>query len=477
MAYTAMADAGFAPVPSDDLLHEVGQLDERSGIDPGDSSVRDLRELLWSSIDNDDTRDLDQVEYVERLDDGALRVMVGIADVDAFVPKDSAADRYARLNGTSVYTGVVTFGMLPEHLSTDLTSLRAGCDRLAIVIELTIDERGNLLNRDIYRALVRNRAQLAYGAVAAWLDGDEGAIPSLRESPELAAQLRMQEEAGLRLRAAGRRNGALNFETIEARPVMDGGRLVDLAVVERNRARDIIESFMVGANSTMAAFLDTKGVPSIRRRVHAPYRWSRIVEIAARLGEQLPAAPDALALQEFLARRQSIDPVHFPDLSLSIVKLLGPSEYAVELPDDQEEDHFSLAAQDYTHSTAPNRRYVDLVIQRLLKAVIAGAPQPYSFEELDDIARHCTERSSQARKVERLMRKAAAAEFLSAHIGEEFDAIVTGVSAKGTFARLLSPPAEGRVVRGEAGMDVGDAVRLRLTATSAAQGFIDFERA
>jgi exoribonuclease-2 len=485
MARKSMIDAGFLPEPPAEVIEEVERLDERDVIARQGPSVRDLRDLLWSSIDNDDTRDLDQVEYAEGLADGEIRVMIGIADVDAFIPRGSATDRFAAANGTSVYTGIATFGMLPERLSTDLTSLMAGADRLAIVIDLIVDERGGVVRRDAYRALVRNRAQLAYGEVGAWLEGGGGArlaggaprLAALDDLPELAAQLGLQEVAASRLRAASIRNGALDFETIEARPVMYEGHVADLEVVEQNRARDVIESFMVAANSTMAAFLASRGIPSIRRRVHPPYRWGRIVEIAERLGDRLPREPDALALQEFLARRRRADPVHFPDLSLSVVKLLGPSEYAAELPDDNEEDHFSLAAHDYTHSTAPNRRYVDLVIQRLLKAGLAGEPQPYGFDELAAIAEQCTDRSSAARKVERLMRKAAAAEFLSGHIGEEFGAIVTGVSPKGTFVRLISPPAEGRVIRGEHGLDVGDRVRVRLVGTSAAQGFIDFERA
>ncbi|MDB5034195.1 MAG: rnb [Chlorobi bacterium] len=476
MAMRAMIDAGFSPeIPAQakDQIAGLGAVMAREAADP---RMRDLRDLLWSSIDNDDTRDLDQIEFAERLPDGAIRLLVAIADVDAYVPKGSPIDLFAARNGTSVYTGVATFPMLPEELSTGLTSLRADADRLAMVIEMMVDGDGTILRSDAYRGLVRNRVQLAYESLGPWLEGT-GPIPErVTATNGLEEQLRLQEEAAGRLRAVRRRAGALNFETIEARPVSVDGRVVDLAVTESNRARDIIESFMVAANSTIASFLDSAGIPSIRRVLEPPYRWDRIAEIAARLGDSLPPEPDARALAAFLDKRKGIDPVHFPDLSLAVVKLLGAGIYTVEGPDDTNPDHFSLALQDYTHSTAPNRRYIDLIIQRLLKSVTEGRPSPYGIDEMRGIAEHAGRRASEARQVERFMRKAVAAMFLSGHIGEHYQAIVTGVSPKGTFARLVAPPAEGRIVAGEEGLDVGDRIDVRLTATDPERGFIDFER-
>ncbi|HYY57816.1 MAG TPA: RNB domain-containing ribonuclease, partial [Pyrinomonadaceae bacterium] len=406
-----------------------------------------------------------------------IRLLIGIADVDAFVPKGSAIDRHALWNTTSIYTGVKTFPMLPEQLSNDTTSLVEDVDRLAVVVELVLDGEGEVSSKDVYRATVRNQAKLVYEQVGAWLEKSAPAPRRVSETPGLADQLRLQDEATERLRALRRRSGALNLQTIEARPVAVDGRVVDLVTTEHNRARDIIESFMVAANTEMAEFLEDEGVPSIRRVVRTPERWPRIAEIARRFGENLPDEPDSLALASFLTRRKAADPLHFPDLSLSIVKLMGPGEYTVERPGAESEGHFGLAVNDYTHSTAPNRRYADLVAQRLLKSVIARRPAPYTEAELSEIAERCTEREDAARKVERLMRKAAAAVLLGQRTGETFDAIVTGVSPKGTFVRLIAPPAEGRVMRGEHGMDVGDRVRVRLISTEPERGFIDFARA
>jgi VacB/RNase II family 3'-5' exoribonuclease len=475
VAYQTARDAGFAPDIPPDVEREVQDLDERRQAAVG-PPARDLRALLWSSIDNPESRDLDQVEVAERQPAGDIRVLVAIADVDTFVPAGSATDRHAAENATSVYIGVATFPMLPERLSNDLTSLLQDQERLAIVIDLLVGEDGSVQTGTIYRALVRNHAKLDYETVGAWLEGAE-VPPNVAAIAGLEQQLRLQNEATSRLRALRQRSGALDLETIEASPVVTDGSVVDLTVKHKNRARYLIESFMIGANSAMAAFLEHQGVPAIQRVVRSPERWPRIVEIAASLGVQLPAEPDSRALAGFLAQQRTVDPQHFPDLSLAIVKLLGAGQYAVVEPGVEHPGHFGLAAHDYTHATAPNRRYADLVLQRLLKAALAGQSPPYTVAELAAIAEHCTERDRAAKKVELRMRKVAAAVLLSRRIGDVFDAIVTGVTDKGTFARLLAPPAEGRLVRGEQGLDVGDRVRLRLVATDPSRGFIDFERA
>jgi exoribonuclease II len=476
LARQIMIEAGFAPDMPPAAAAEVQALDDSRPNAAADSQIRDLRSLLWSSIDNKESRDLDQVEYAARQDNGDIRVLIGIADVDVFVAVGSATDQHAADNATSVYTGVETFPMLPERLSTDLTSLLEDVERLAIIIDLLINSDGEVQSSDVYRARVRNYAKLDYESVGEWLEG-RGPVPArVAQVPGMEEQLRLQDEATERLLAMRRRNGALDLETIEASPVAENGRVIDLTVKQKNRARYLIESFMVTANNRMAAFLQAQGSPAIQRVVRTPERWPRLVEIAEALGDSLPAQPDSRALADFLARRKQADPDHFPDLSLSVVKLLGAGEYAVLEPGAESQGHFGLAAHDYTHSTAPNRRFIDLVTQRLLKAVTAGKAAPYAVDELARIAEHCTERDRAAKKVERQMRKIAAAVFLADRVGETFDAIVTGATEKGTFVRLVSPPAEGRVVRGERGLDVGDKVRVRLIGTNPRRGFIDFER-
>jgi exoribonuclease-2 len=390
------------------------------------------------------------------------------------VAKGSATDRHAATETTSVYTGVTMFPMLPEELSTDLTSLREGEDRLAMVIEMHVLDSGEVNCHDLYPAWIHNRAKLAYSSTGAWLEG-RGPMPqAVANAPGMEAQLRLQQEVSEKLRGIRKQNGALTFGSVEATPVIENGEIKDLIVNRHNMAEDIIESFMVAANVAMAQYLNEKCSLSIRRVVRTPKRWDRIQAIAAQFGTKLPSVADPLALSGFLESRKAADPDHFPDLSLSIVKLLGPGEYVVEPPGGEQTGHFGLAVHDYTHSTAPNRRYADLVTQRLLKA--AGASPPYAENELSAIAAHCTEREDAARKVERLMRKVAAASVLSRRIGEVFDAIVTGASPNGIYVRLLTPPAEGMVVRGAQGIDVGDKVRVRLAAVNVTKGFIDFER-
>jgi exoribonuclease-2 len=450
------------------------QLDALTAPAPTPAGVRDLRQLPWSSIDNTESRDLDQVEVAEALPDGSIKMIVGIADVDSLVPKGSPLDQHALANCTSVYTGIDVFPMLPEKLSTDLTSLNENADRLAIAIETVVDRNGDVASFDVYRAMVHNYAKLAYDSVGEWLGG--GNVPDkVNGNAALSNQLKLQRDAAQRLKAERLRNGALELETIEATPVTKDGRIVDLAVVHKNQARDLIEDFMIASNVAIAKFLEARGRSGIRRVVREPERWGRIVELAKRYGTTLPDAPDSLALANFLAERRAADPERFPDLSLSIVKLMGPGIYALDLPGKDPGGHFGLATHDYSHATAPNRRYADLVTQRLVKAALADQPAPYSNEELASVAARCTEREDAENKVERTIRKTAAALLLRDRIGETFDAIVTGANDKGTFVRTIRPPAEGMVVRQHEGFDVGDRVRVKLVGADPNRGFIDFE--
>jgi VacB/RNase II family 3'-5' exoribonuclease len=462
--------AGFEVDLPQDAKQQLARIDAPAPLPPG---VKDMRDLLWSSIDNTESRDLDQIEIAERMSDGSIRLVVAIADVDALVPKGSSIDEHAAANSTSVYTGIAVFPMLPEKFSTGLTSLNENEDRLAIAIETVVNADGDVVSYDVYRAMVRNKAQLAYGDVGAWLDG-ETPPGKVAANAALAAQIKLQHEAADRLKAERIKNGALEFETIEATPVAQNGKIVDLAVVHKNHARDLIEDFMIASNVAIAKFLEAKGRSGIRRVVREPERWGRIVELAGKLGTSLPAEPDSLALAHFLAARRATDPDRFPDLSLSIVKLMGPGVYALDLPGKDPGGHFGLATHDYTHATAPNRRYADLVTQRLVKAALANAPAPYGNDELAAIAAHCTEREDAENKVERTVRKIAAALILRDRIGDSFDAIVTGANDKGTFVRTFHPPAEGMVVRDHAGFDVGDKVKVKLVGADPNRGFIDF---
>src|ERR1700681_665140 len=474
-AIAAMRQHGFEPEFSPAVMRQIRALDDPSD-DPLHPEVRDLRGLPWSSVDNRESRDLDQIEAAERLADGSIRVRIGVADVDAFVRLGSAADEHAPANTTSVYTGVAVFPMLPDRLSCDLSSLNEGEDRLAVVVEFDVATDGSLANASVSRALVHNKAKLTYHDVGMWLEDKRQAPPAIAASPELHQQLRIQDEAAQRLRRARSIAGALDFESVEARPVVANGKVVDLAIVTRNRARDMIEDFMVAANRSVATYLLDRGSPSLRRVVREPKRWDRIVALAADVREVLPEKPDNIGLAAFLARRRAADPDHYADLSLSVVKLLGPGIYVLErrLGDRRETGHFGLAVADYVHSTAPNRRFADLVTQRMLRAVTSGGPPPYSDQQLTDIASRCTERGEAARKVERTMRKVAGASMLAERVGENFSAIVTAASPKGTYARVLSPPVEGRIVRGGRGLDVGDTVRLKLVVADPARGYIDF---
>ncbi len=443
--------------------------------------VRDLRGLLWSSIDNDTSRDLDQIEVAEHMPNGDVKVMVGIADVDAFVAKDSPIDQHAARETTTVYTGVCNFSMLPEDLSTGASSLLENVDRPAVVIEFVVDTHvninagGSIRASNVYRAIVRNKAQLTYGAVGTWLEGTAAAPPRVAASSELQAQLKLQDEVAQALRKLRYENGALNIDTSEVHPVVLNRQVVDVVKQEKNRATELIEDFMIAANGVVARFLEK--VSSLRRIVKTPEHWDGMVRLAAAQGEKLPAQPDSKALNDFILKRKAADPDHFADLSLAVIKLIGPGEYVLERPGDPEQGHFGLAVQDYTHSTAPNRRFADMVTQRLIKALLDGKPGPYSDDELAGIATNCTQKGDAARKVEREMSKRLAAVAMSHRVGETFDAIVTGVTPKGTFVRVMQPHIEGLLAQGAQGLHVGDKIRRELTRTDAQRGFIDFVRA
>ncbi len=467
-----MLQRGLLPDFSAEVVAETSSI--ANAAPASDPSLKDLRRLLWASIDNDDSLDLDQLTVAEQLQDGAVKILVAIADVDAIVRKDSAIDGHARTNTTSVYTAAEIFPMLPEKLSTDLTSLADGKERLAIVIEMHVGADGAVGKSDIYRAVVVNRAKLAYNSVAAWLDNTAPAPAPITKVSGLDENLRLQDRIAQAMKTRRHHQGALSLETIEARPVFDGDSLTDLHADQKNRATELIEDFMIGANGVTARYLEQKGFPALRRVLRSPERWARIVELARDEGGRLPPRPDAPALQEFLEERRQADPTHFPDLSLSVVKLLGRGEYVLDFPGQPVAGHFGLAVNDYTHSTAPNRRFPDLITQRLLKAALSGVPSPYSSDELNDLAGHCTDQEDNATKVERQVRKSAAALLLQSRVGDRFDGIVTGASAKGTWVRIDNPAAEGRVMRGFKGFDVGDHVTVELLDTDVERGFVDF---
>jgi exoribonuclease-2 len=474
IAHRVMLERGFSPDFSPQAIAELDGI--RGPATRTDESTRDLRSFLWCSIDNDDSRDLDQLTVAEAMPKGAVKVLIAIADVDALVKKQSILDDHARQNTTSVYTVAETFPMLPEKLSTDLTSLNYASDRLAIVVEMVLAGDGSLQSSDLYGATVRNRAKLAYNSVDAWLEGS-GAMPEeIGKVMGLEESLRLQDRVAQKLKALRHLQGALDLETVEARPVFDGDELRGLEADDRNRAKAIIEDFMIAANGVTARYLALKKVTSLRRVVRIPKRWDRIVEIAAERGGALPKEPDARALEQFLVSAKAADPLRFPDLSLSVIKLLGAGEYVAELPGSSVGGHFGLAVKDYAHSTAPNRRYPDLITQRLLKASLAGHSRPYENDELERLAKHCTQAEDAARKVERQVTKSAAAILLQSRIGEQFDAIVTGAAVKGTWVRLLHLPIEGRLESGFKGMDVGNRLRVQLVRTDVERGYIDFKR-
>jgi VacB/RNase II family 3'-5' exoribonuclease len=472
-AHASMIEHGFQPdfpAGTDAELTAIKAHPET----PAAPGAQDLRSLLWSSIDNDTSKDLDQIEWAEQLPDGRIRVLVGVADVDVRVPKGTLLDSHAQSETTSVYTGVKVFPMLPADLSEGITSLNENEDRVAVVIEYAVDAAGTASDGKAYRALVRNRAQLAYNSVGGWLEGSGPAPSKVAASADLAAQLKLQDAAAQRMLDGRFQHGALDLETIETRPVMLQDEAVEITKLEKNRATSLIEEFMVAANGVIARTFENAGVASIRRIVRTPKRWDRIVEVAAGLGTTLPAEPDSKALNDFLLVQKQKDPDHFPDLSLTVVKLMGPGEYVLVKPGEVSPGHFGLAVQDYTHSTAPNRRFPDVITQRLLKAYLAHGSQPYSADDLGAMAARCTLMEDNARKVERDMQKRIAAVVLHPRIGQSFPAIVTGVNNYGTFVRTLDPHVDGMLVQGGKGLDVGDKVTVKLISTNPEKGFIDF---
>jgi exoribonuclease-2 len=475
IAHRAMLERDLLPDFSAGALAQLDTIHTPAGVDGG-LIIRDQRDLLWASIDNDDSLDLDQLTVAEAMPGGKVKIMVAVADVDSLVKEGSAINDHAHHNTTSVYTAARTFPMLPEKLSTNLTSLNLQEDRLALVVEMEIDADGSILNSEIYMARVRNHAKLAYNSVAAWLDGNETVPEAVSSVPRLEENLRMQDKTAQSMKKLRHVHGALTLETIEAKPVFDGDQIRALEMEEKNRAKELIEDFMIAANGVTARFLSAKNSPSIRRVVRTPKRWERIVEIAADHKFQLPELPDSKALEEFLVKQQAADPLRFPDLSLAVIKLLGAGEYIAEPPEGNVPGHFGLAVKDYAHSTAPNRRYPDLLTQRLLKAALEGKPAPYRKDELDILATHCTEAEDAADKVERRVGKSAAALLLESRIGEQFDSIVTGASEKGTWVRLLTIPVEGKLVQGFEGVDVGHRLRVQLISVDVGQGYIDFKK-
>jgi exoribonuclease-2 len=474
VAKDAVRQHGFQPDFSPEVQQQLAQLRANPPAIAAGGSVRDLRSQLWSSIDNDTSRDLDQIEVAERLSNGDIKVLIGIADVDAFVPKQSAIDQHAARETTTVYTGIRNFPMLPEELSTGKTSLLEHQDCLSVVTEFVADADGHVTSSNVYRALVRNQAQLQYNSLGAWLEGTAAAPPKVAASPDLQAQLRLQDEVAQKLRSRRYENGALDLQTDETLPLVLNAQVVDVVKQQKNRATELIEDFMIAANGVVARMLEK--VSSLRRIVKQPERWDRIVQLAASHGEKLPPQPDSKALNDLLMKRKAADPDHFADLSLAVIKLIGPGEYVLERPGDPASGHFGLAVQDYTHSTAPNRRFADMVTQRLIKAMLAGQPNPYSDNELSVVAANCTEKGDAARKVEREMSKRLAAVAMQNRIGAIFDAVVTGATPKGTFVRALQPHVEGMLAQGQQGADVGDKLRVKLIRVDVQRGFIDFAR-
>lgn len=474
IAHRTMLERGLLPDFSIAALAELEKIQSPAtlNIEP----FRDLRGLLWASIDNDDSLDLDQITVAEAIPGDKVKILVAVADVDSLVKIGSAINEHARHNTTSVYTAAMIFPLLPEKLSTDLTSLNFNEDRLSVVVEMVIGADGSLQDSDVYQARVHNHAKLTYNSIAAWLEGS-GTVPKAVTAVNgLDVNLRLQDKIAQRMKDYRHVNGALSLETIEAKPVFDGDQIRDLEIEEKNRAKEIIEDFMIAANGVTVRYLSAKKFPSIRRVVRTPKRWERIVEIAGEHGVKLPSNPDSKALEEFLIKEKAADPLRFPDLSLVVIKLLGAGEYIAEFPDGNVQGHFGLAVKDYAHSTAPNRRFPDLVTQRLLKAALEAKPVPYSKDELDVLAAHCTEAEDAVNKVERQVGKSAAALLLESRIGEQFDSIATGASDKGTWVRLLNVPVEGKLVHGFEGVDVGDRIRVQLISVDVEKGFIDFKK-
>ncbi len=473
IARRVMEERGLLPDFSRQALSELDGITAAGT--PPEASLRDLRDVLWCSIDNDDSLDLDQLSVALPAPGGAIRILVAVADVDVLVKRGSAIDDHAKYNTTSVYTPAVIFPMLPERLSTDLTSLNFGADRVAIVFDMVTAEDGSVQSSEVYRAIVLNRAKLAYDSVAAWLEGKGPMPPAVSEVPGLGENIQRQYSVAKAMKAIRHQHGALDLETIQSRTVFEGDAIKELVPETRNSAKDIIEDFMISANGVSAQYLSAKGFPSLRRVVRTPKRWDRIVELARDHGSRLPSDPDSKVLNEFLVSSRAADPANFPDLSLSVIKLLGPGEYVVEYPGGEPIGHFGLAVRDYSHSTAPNRRFPDLITHRILKAAMAAGTVPYERAELETLAKHCTDQEDAAKKVERQVEKSSAALLLESRIGEKFDALVTGAADKGTWVRLMQYPVEGKLMNPPPGLDVGHRLKVQLIHTDAEKGYIDFK--
>lgn len=485
LAYTAMIERGLKPDFGAQGLEQLKQIQKNQSEESPHNreshtaqadDVQDQTDLLWCSIDNDDSKDLDQLTVCKPLKDGSLVVMVAIADVDSLVPRNSPLDQHAKDNTTSVYTSARVFPMLPNELSTDLTSLNFDSPRLALVCEMHFDPAGHELGFSIYRSKVINRAQLAYDAVSDWLD-NKGPLPEAASRVKhMDQQLIDQDKWAQKLRALRHAAGALEFQSIQPRALFKNDLIHELQEQPHNRARQLIEEFMVAANGCIARFLTSKGYSCIRRVVRSPEKWQRIVKVAAQYGEHLPAAPDSLALERFLAKRHKADPLTFPDLSLVIVKLMGSGEYVLERPNDKSNiGHFGLAVLHYAHSTAPNRRYPDLITQRILKAALRGVNSPYSNAELEVLALHCTTQEDASKKVERQLRKSEAALLLQSHLGQSFKGVISGVNEAGYWVRIFTPPAEGKLIGLNEHLELGHTVNVKLVHTNVERGYIDFE--
>jgi exoribonuclease II len=475
IARTAMAEHNLVTDFTDDVLKETENIKET--VIPPSPHYIDLRDKLWFSLDNDESKDLDQLTYAEKLPDDKYKIYIAIADVDSLVKKNSPIDRFAQKNTTSVYTPTKVFSMLPEKLSTHLTSLNENEDRLAIIVEIEVNQDGSLGPFKVYEALVRNKAKLAYNSIANWLDGKSPMPEKVKKIPLLEEQVRLQDYISQLLKSYRHYQGSLTLETIDPQPEIKDNKIVDIKQAQRNRARDLIEEFMIAANTSIAKFLRQHDLPSLRRVVRVPKRWDRILELAKERGEDLPTEPDAKSLDLFLIKERLLDPLRFPDLSLAVIKLLGNGEYIVEYPNEDPVGHFSLALKDYTHSTAPNRRYPDLITQRMVKAALQNQPSPYNSIELENLAKRMTQKEDEATKVERQMKKSASILLLQNQINHVFDAIVTGAGSKGTWVRVLHPPVEGKLIRGYENVDVGDRIKVRLVHIDMEKGFIDFEKA
>jgi exoribonuclease-2 len=499
-----MHAAGFKPEFGPGVDAQTAAIEKALAQLTPTAGVEDLRGLGWSSIDNDTSRDLDQIEVAERVTGGVrsgIRVRVAIGDVAAAVAQGSPIDQHAQAQTQTIYTAVKNFPMLPLELSTGVTSLNEAGDRQAVVMTFTVGPEGEMLEEGVSLALVRNRAQLAYSRVGPWLENtaagvvdddvmslrsdsarehaaDESLViaPGALRAGWLVEQLKLQDEAAQALHAARVKRGALEFHKSEADPTVVDGRVIAVTEAVQNRAMNLIEDLMVAANGVMARALRKGGRSGLQRVVKTPVRWDRIVALAAEHGTTLPAVPDSVALNTFLEAQRASDSVHYPDLAVAVIKLMGPGEYMLMRPDDDPAGHFGLAARDYTHSTAPNRRFPDMVTQRVLHAMMRKEPAPYSDAELSAIAAHCNDADATLRKIERTMQKRVAAVAMASHIGEVFAGVVTGSSDKGVYVRVIQPPFEGRLIQGEQGLDVGDKVTVKLLHTDPARAFIDFAK-